>query len=675
MSTTDSSVPAYLLADTKQLDAAGGKFKPPRKAAAGTNIRASNPRISKTSTKSTIDDPQSIEIRPSAKTVDIELSRAPGKRNNRNEVKELQNDMADLLSRIGLNSPAENNRYPTEMHLFLEIIQNEKEIYDKVFQEIIHQVTLNMNERGLILDEVRQRYSAMFIKIPRHIQGLHTELVAQRRLNKRMSEELVRSRESVNQMWKELEFIRQHGKSLTDQAKNATNNLTNVLARSENSDEAMQDYHKLYTLQRERLEQSIRLSEQEKNMWIEAASSLSLKIGGDAGNLQVVSLQKDEETRVRMTTHIIFNVCQDTQTDLKALELDISAWKKNIIGLSQDILIADFNSLERIGKMQREMEMMVDNLTANSPMDQAAADHPALRGFYIYDLISVIEYVSKWYDEISSLLLRFTSKDFDDIDEISSIRNSTVAWVDKTNKFLIKCEKTTNGKDYASMSAPLVNITVIIEDWTKKLELRNFGDDGSAAKLIAIQGLIDDRLTSLNRKHREVPLPEHDRQSIKEEIQGWVELIKVLFRELSKTVEPDIQRVPSRIDHWIDRLLSQTSSDNNARIEGSHLFTLDNNKLHTSMISWIVQAMVREVNGKKSDTSEADFQVLISDLRAFNYNLLRDATDTDLISDDGKNLADELPALCRKWISTANSFVTVNTTIPRPLAPNKTKKV
>lgn len=67
-----------------------------------------------------------------------------------------------------------------------------------------------MFERGDILNEVRKRYSRMFIKIPRHIKGLHTELVAQRKLNRRLSEELIRSRETINDLLKELEFVRQH---------------------------------------------------------------------------------------------------------------------------------------------------------------------------------------------------------------------------------------------------------------------------------------------------------------------------------------------------------------------------------------------------------------------------------------------------------------------------------
>jgi hypothetical protein len=170
----------------------------------------------------------------------------------------------------------------------------------------------------------------MFIKIPRHVNGLHTELVAQRKLNRRLSEELIRSRETVNDLLQELEFVRQHDFDASKQAQEAQNKLVSVLTQSDNTDEVLEEYHKLYSMQRDRLEEAIRLSEQEKRVWIDAATSLSLKIGVDKGPVELILLQKDEQARLRLTTHIIVTIDDQNHAELNAIEREIDEWRTRV---------------------------------------------------------------------------------------------------------------------------------------------------------------------------------------------------------------------------------------------------------------------------------------------------------------------------------------------------------
>lgn len=67
---------------------------------------------------------------------------------NRKEVALLKHTMIALLQELGAD---EDQQYPTEMHAFLSVIQEEQKIYDSVLQEIIRQVTVNMTERGDIV--------------------------------------------------------------------------------------------------------------------------------------------------------------------------------------------------------------------------------------------------------------------------------------------------------------------------------------------------------------------------------------------------------------------------------------------------------------------------------------------------------------------------------------------
>jgi hypothetical protein len=171
---------------------------------------------------------------------------------NRKEVAILKHTMVNLLRDLGVSE--ETEEYPTDMHAFLSVIQEEQKIYDSVFQEIIRQVTVNMSERGDILAEIQSRYATMFAKVPKHVRHLHTELVAQRKLNKRLTEELLKSKDTMSQLVSEVELVRKHDAHVSRQAQDTQEKLVSILTQSDNSEEILEEYHKLYRMQRDRLE-------------------------------------------------------------------------------------------------------------------------------------------------------------------------------------------------------------------------------------------------------------------------------------------------------------------------------------------------------------------------------------------------------------------------------------
>lgn len=190
-----------------------------------------------------------------APTTTAEKTHVSLKPTNRKEVALLKHTMVTLLQDLGVSD--ETQEYPTDMHAFLSVIQEEQKIYDNVFQEIIRQVTVNMSERGSILAEIRARYSTMFAKVPKHVRSLHTELVAQRKLNKRLTEELLKSKETMSGLVAEVELVRKHDAHVSRQAQDTQEKLVSILTQSDNSEEILEEYHKLYRMQRDRLEQGI----------------------------------------------------------------------------------------------------------------------------------------------------------------------------------------------------------------------------------------------------------------------------------------------------------------------------------------------------------------------------------------------------------------------------------
>lgn len=409
----------------------------------------------------------------------------------RKEVVLLKNTMLQLLEEIGAE---ESGTYPSELHLFLDVVQKEQRIYDQVFSEIIRQVSLNMVERGTVLSELRKRYSGMFTRIPRHIQGMHTELVAQRKLNRRLSEELVRARETANELLQELEYVRAHDAEVTRNAQETQDKLVTVLTQSDTTDEVLEEYHKLYNMQRSRLEDTIRVIELEKSQWIDAATALALRVAIDTSAENLIALQKKEQVRYRISTHLIVSIAEGDHEDLGDIERQIEDWRNRLVRASAQIIEADHKNLERLSKMQKEMKMMVNNISANSPMDEASLEHPVLSEFYLFDLKNILEFHSNWLDEISTMVVRFTSdKDLQMLEDMNLIRNFTTSWIESGLKLLTKNEAKANGKDYVPLTTLLNQIQVNIDEWLQKMEARVSGDDGTASQIINLQNKIDDR--------------------------------------------------------------------------------------------------------------------------------------------------------------------------------------
>ncbi len=102
----------------------------------------------------------------------------------------------------------------------LELVQIEQNIYNIVFHELIRQVSVECAERGQLLAKIRsasqfylwvfitewphflfhlsrERYVALLDRIPRQVKGLHTETLAQKALDRRLTEEIIHFKSSI----------------------------------------------------------------------------------------------------------------------------------------------------------------------------------------------------------------------------------------------------------------------------------------------------------------------------------------------------------------------------------------------------------------------------------------------------------------------------------------------
>ena len=399
--------------------------------------------------------------------------------------------MQDLLKSLEIDGKQE---YPTEMDFFMHIIREENKICDTVFQEVIRQVTVNMTERGEILSEIRNRYAQMFKKIPAHVLNLHTELVAHRKLNRRLSEELHRAKESLAEMLDNLIFVREHDSLVTQQAEEAREKLLAIMNEAESAEESREEFHNLYKLQRVRLEQSLRVAEKEKRLWVDAATHLAMRMGKEYGMPDFLALQKCEEGRLRITNHIIVLVGDHNNTDLLSLEQKVDEWRFKITKISKEIVQADYKNVEILAGVKKSMRKVLQNLITNEPQNEIELGHRLLNDFHVMDVASLNEQLEYWIDQVLGVSSRFTSgKDVILREEIVNTRKMTNSWVEAGFKVLRRNQDSTSGEEYLSMNDSLRSLQQSIFDWMTKLETRISGEDGVSSLVFLIQSQIEDR--------------------------------------------------------------------------------------------------------------------------------------------------------------------------------------
>lgn len=411
----------------------------------------------------------------------------------------LKEAMQDLLQSLDVEG---DTPYPTEMDTFMHIIREENKICQSVFQEIIRQVTVNMVERGEILSDIRKRYAKMFHKIPAHILQLHTELVAHRKLNRRLSEELHRAKDNIYDMLDQLNFVREHDDMVTEQAKEAQDKLLAILNEAESAEESREEFHNLYKMQRERLENQLRQSEKEKRLWVSAATNLALRMGKEYGMPDFLALHKCEEGRLRITKHIIVIISDNNNSDLRSVEHKVDDWRFKATQISKEIVQADYKCVEILAGVKKSMRKVLHNLTTNEPQNEIELAHRLLNDFHVYDVSSLNEQLEYWIDQVLHVSSRFMSgKDVAIREEIVKARKMTTAWVESGFRVLRRNQDSTSGDEFLAMNESLRAIQQDIFDWMNKLETRIVGEDGISSLVFLIQSQIEDRYFFLDKSH------------------------------------------------------------------------------------------------------------------------------------------------------------------------------
>eukprot|EP00064_Thunnus_orientalis_P012716 superscaffoldBa00001985_g12751 len=281
------------------------------------------------------------------------LTGAGRKPSGRLEVVQLMRMMDDMLEKAGVDQQSQELTELSQMEGLLELVQTEQNIYNIVFHELIRQVSVGCAERGQLLAKLRQRYQSLLERIPRRLKALHTEAVAQRALDRRLTEEIHRIKTSIQQLSTELSRIRDHDSFVSHQAERAHQQLADALDQTHTNSDVVQGYHQLYELQRGRLETQLLQMTEERDCWSQRTFCLALKVISVKKLELVKRLHFNGQSWFKTAEHCsIYLASKDTE-DLNIIMELTDYWREQLTAFMSQLKKTEHAQCDQISAIQQ----------------------------------------------------------------------------------------------------------------------------------------------------------------------------------------------------------------------------------------------------------------------------------------------------------------------------------
>lgn len=569
-----------------------------------------------------------------------------------------------LNSLIRLNADDVDHKYPRDVREVLKLAAHEQSQWDDALRELANYFSIHMQESGEILHEVRNRYANLFSKIPKTVLGLHQQLQAQKYISERLCAELNKVRQDLAQLSQSLRALK-------------------IKTRKRHVDQdpkLMEEYHKMYSMQRVRLERALEETNQDRNLWIEAATNLALRVAQEHGLPDVSVLQKAEFCRYRATTQVISLLSESNEGHMQRILNCMHSWMKRILSKVHKISIEDLKCKNILQTTSHEVQGVLSALgplinkqekaikvsdflprTYSNENQGFRGSQESIRTTESHDadakLLKITDFdikelclgIKKWSDSVSSISLRYTSSSGELIvRELESINQEMDKWYTTSSKFLNENNKNTYSTGFRKLERLIFNNKIDLEHWISKLNTRVAGDEAVVSRLISLQTSMDDQLNFLTcRDHHAFTNQEKD--DIFSKLNAWKEWVDVLI-DCYNQIQDDKEepKLNDRTELWAAKLRVQVDAD----IETMHL---ENLKLHHVVIKWLVDVLAK----KHIDSWDSDL-TKVQDLILEHNRMLNQKTSSIVaVGDDNKPLHLVIQHFCEVWHNSAQQILKV----------------
>ncbi|XP_022084228.1 axonemal dynein light chain domain-containing protein 1-like isoform X2 [Acanthaster planci] len=553
------------------------------------------------------------------------------KPSSRYEVLQLKETMDSMIDKAGIDDEEVEIKGPTQMHNLLELIKKEQNIYNLIFHELIRQVSVECAERGELLANLRQRYSKLLDKVPRQVKSLHQEVMAQRALDRRLTEELFRFKTSISQLTNELSDVREHDKVVTSQAQQAQQELAAALAESEKNAGLLAEYHELYELQRARLESQVIALSREKELWSGAAYNLALKVT-EANSLATARrLHISERLWSKLANHFTIVLSDRDTEELSQLQVCIATHRQLTLAFAEELKAGDERShgrLQAIGKGIEKWIQEFDQFVVLQKEGSVTSGATSVRESRAsHDNIQTVvqappvEMIQKLYDDIRSWeeqLNKEVEKYGGDIllgfeESMYSIKKQVEMWTEVA-LHIFNRHRPEDGSDYPEHKRLLKMNKDVKQECDmlhQQFQIRVNGENGSAKGFIQIANALESWDTKLNSILNGGAMPlESEWMRLYELFSDWLVTIDETAGCIGSTQKEDakaegkphdplsMEDVFRSTQKWLASTTNGIDSEDSKLVEQVQV-------LHAEMVHWIIQVLLRLAPNQPNSPPEA----------------------------------------------------------------------
>ncbi|XP_055111103.1 axonemal dynein light chain domain-containing protein 1 isoform X5 [Symphalangus syndactylus] len=501
------------------------------------------------------------------------------KPNKRVEVAQLNDVMDTMLERAGV----ENQEYtgPTKMHKLLHILKKEQTIYNTIFHELIRQVSVECADRGELLSKVRERYVQMLDQIARQMIDFYKDLVTQRMMDQRILEELYNFKHVIEELTRELCLVRAHDVKLTKKTEKAHKDLAQALLDAEKNAKMVEEYHDLYTLQRERMENDMKQLVAERDIWSSATYELALKVIERNRVILARRLYLNEKGWNKYTKHFIILLSSKDTEDLALLQKLTQKWRNLVNKFKQEV-----EQME--ASISETLKIVKDGLIKWQEFFNEK-DILSPNNGNIFD--SVLLDFKQWQKILNEKKEEFTGDVLlSKYDTLKIIKHLQENWAD-IGLGIFNRHKSLEG-EMPSERQYMEEIIKNIQKLYKEYEIRINGDNGYSKILPSLISSLD--FCSFKLENLEFPdMPLEEWQEIDEkinEMKSQLDILLNLTGIVPQHIDVDsVSVLQAYIFNMIQQWLLKIGNEiNNGNIELQHHM----DELHISMIQWMVNLLI-----------------------------------------------------------------------------------
>ncbi|XP_029988562.1 axonemal dynein light chain domain-containing protein 1 [Sphaeramia orbicularis] len=576
------------------------------------------------------DDEQRLRVFPSLRP------------SGRQEVMQLMRMMDDMLEKAGVEQQMEELNELSQMEGLLDLVRAEQNIYNIVFHEVIRQVSVGCVERGQLLAKLRQRYQSLLERIPHRLKALHTEVVAQRALDRQLTTEIHRIKTSMQQLSVELSRIREHDAFVSQQAERAHQQLEEALSHTHNNSDVVQGYHELYELQRSRLEAQLLQMTEDRDCWSQLTYSLALKVISVKKLHLVSQLHASEQTWYKAAEHCSMYLGSKDTEDLKDLVGLKDMWKEELTAFMSRMKKTDYAHCEQISAIHQGVAKWPAICTTYKKSPDPEYARAAVEEIHadLKQWVQVLALQTERYQGEELLCCQQT------LGKLSVIQEK---WL-KISGQLLRRHSTSNSAP-SGHAHTLSKLDSVMSELQKKLNNHVNGENGIHSHIMALVGLVDSWITNLTDmiKNKQT-MPVLDWTKLEKTLGKWHSLAEDALQKISAlqigrkkdTNKPDLftetEQVLDKVQEFVTSLSSFIDSEN-------HTLREEITSIHVAQTHWMLNLLLLMVPDYDEDQDPGP-------LNRYNTGI-----SAQQLEEDAKVLSDKLDFYTKYFTSSCQLIV------------------